>query len=176
VTRRLDRPGVEIRMPTDLEWEYAARGLNGQVHSWGNDGVQVIQPFTGGLFRPRSGIGSAALAVSDTQLARDDASPFGAVAMCTNVGEYTLLPGRLYGDVEREDMTEFPSGTDLREAIEQQVVKVYWRCASVSNSLASVEGVKAAQRAAQAWQKAYSEPRESRHDRGIRLVKVKTTK
>jgi len=176
LTRRLDRPGVEIRMPTDLEWEYAARGLEGPVYSWGNDDVLVVAPFMGGSLRPRSGIGSAALAVSDTQLARDDTSPFGVVAMGTNVGEYTLLPGRLYGNVEREDMTEFPSGTDLREAIEQQVVKVYWRCASISNYLASADTVEAARRAAKTWQKAYSEPRESRHDRGIRLVKVKTSK
>jgi toxoflavin biosynthesis protein ToxD len=175
-TRRLNTAGVEIRLPTDLEWEYAARGPNGQVYSWGNDDVMVVQPFLGGGLRPRLGIGSATLVVSDTQLAKEDTSPFGVVAMGTNVAEYTLLPGREEGHLQREEMSEFPSGTELREAIEQQVVKVYWRCAGVSSLIRNERDIENARWSSKAWQKAYSEPRESRHDRGIRLVKVKTAK
>jgi formylglycine-generating enzyme required for sulfatase activity len=179
LTRRLDRPGVEIRMPTDLEWEYAARGPKtpGPVYSWGNDDVLVVAPFMGGVMRARSGIGSATLPVSDTRLAADDTSPFGVVAMGTNVAEYTLLPGREASRVQREEMSEFPSVMGLREAIEQQeFMRVCWRCAAVSSLIRNERDAETARWALKAWQTANSEPRESRHDRGIRLVKVKTSK
>ena len=175
-TRRLNRPGVEIRMPTDLEWEYAARGLTGQVYSWGNDDVQVVQLFTGGGKIPRAGIGSAALAVSDTRLATDDTSPLGVVAMGTNVAEWTLLPGREEGWVQREEMQDFPSSGELRKAIEEHDVRVCWRGASVANSVQTERDLEATRRAATTWQRASSDPRDRRPHCGIRLVKVKTAK
>jgi formylglycine-generating enzyme required for sulfatase activity len=178
LTRRLNNPPWEIRIPTQLEWEYAARGKEAtRKYTWGNGDVFIPIPQSGGATRRRTGILSKAAAVNDPQLAEDDLSPVGVVAMGTNVSEWTVQPQSYFrkeGKPEQEHTNDLgPNGLPelgpdgLREAIEQNTLPVVWRGASFASD------VEHALRYATGWWKTQSEPRTCRPDVGIRLVKVK---
>jgi formylglycine-generating enzyme required for sulfatase activity len=175
LTRRLNNRRAEIRIPTRLEWEYAARGKDGRAYSWGDDDVFIQVPHAGSR-RPRAGVDSAPRQVEDTQLALEDSSAFGVVGMGTNVSEWNLL---LNMDVrspdapdepDREDFSAFPPAAGLREALEQKQMDVIWRGASFLTDLENPGLVP------RAWSKTSAEVRTAKVDVGIRLVKVEVSK
>ncbi len=176
LTKRRNRPGEEIRIPTRLEWEFAARGNDGRVYPWGND-LLVTVPHAG-TRRTRAGIDSAPRAVDEGALANDDTSPFGVVGMGTNVSEWTLMismdprsPDKP-DDPDREDFSAFPPVSGLRDALEQQVpwLKVAWRGASFSTDSSNPALIP------KAWSYTPDEPRDAPVSVGIRLVLVKVPK
>jgi formylglycine-generating enzyme required for sulfatase activity len=84
---KIDKEGKHYRLPTEEEWEYAARGAQSFLYPWG-------QSFEPGRANTKE-LASLPLGVTTDTLAKDT-SPFGIVGMAGNVSEWTSSERKLF--------------------------------------------------------------------------------
>ncbi len=93
------------RLPTDEEWEKAARGVDGRRFPWGDDATKISKVNTSADYNEHDGRAPATVdgynRWSPVDAMTGDRSPYGVMDMAGNVSEWTAT-------TKRKGLVEFP--------------------------------------------------------------------